>query len=187
MPCSEVNQKYPIWDETAGWCRSCTLADGGTLWDSVSKNCVSACPPTAPKPLNGVCARCGGKKDKGSYWNGYECVLTCPLGVSEGIVCRSCADLGQKKPFLFEGSCVASCPETAPAFDKSNTCTTCAKLSPQKPFWDAQKHACTACPAEAPNWNGSKCIAECPEVKTAPGKCRKCADISPQTPIWSDG
>lgn len=93
ITCAEDTQlERPVWNLSAKLCRSCTMADGGLLWDPDADKCASTCPDTFPMadPLN-FCRDCSPELDGGLFWNGVECVEKCPLAWDDNNVCKACA------------------------------------------------------------------------------------------------
>ncbi|MBQ3118082.1 MAG: hypothetical protein IJC11_07180, partial [Alphaproteobacteria bacterium] len=163
------------WDSTN---KKCVCSSGS--WSASSKKCVTTGSTQdtcyAPKVWSGgscktcyqvnnakpnwngsACAACPSGKP---YWDGTQCVATCPASkptYNANKVCVTCASLDSAKP----------------AWSTTNKkCDTCYAVNNAKPYWNGS--ACAACPTANPIWNGTTCTT-CP-LGTKGTNCTQCID-----------
>jgi hypothetical protein len=151
------------------------------------------CPSNLPSYnlSTGSCEACSGGTP---YWNGFECVATCPPLLphadSNNICIGPCVN---QAPIWdpYNKTCVRTCPTTYPV-NNNGTCQSCSDgLS-----WNNETKTCGTCPEQSvnsvcilcrdidinnPYWNGSSCTT-CPgggSVHWNGSSCTTCPDNLP--------
>ncbi|MBQ6855389.1 MAG: hypothetical protein IJO11_08165, partial [Alphaproteobacteria bacterium] len=105
---------------------------------------------------NAECVACSSVDENKPYWDGVECVATCPTEkayVADNVCVESCL---MDKPYVDNASCVSECPSDKPVPDVNKICQTCAEIDSSMPVWDAENKMCVAC-ANGTYWNGTSC------------------------------
>lgn len=166
-PCNcECPSNLPTWDANTQLCvPSCDKTCEGDEVLNIT-TCSCDCPPN--KPISGpnhTCKACGDVCGSSVVlsWNGSNCVGVCPKGLVWSAAdndCVSCYRLyGEERPFWVSGGKPGSGNSAGKVNGKiTSTTDTLCQVS-----FDG---SCEPCPAEAPIWDGSKCIPCC-KVKSA--------------------
>lgn len=166
-PCNcECPSNLPTWDANTQLCvPSCDKTCEGDEVLNIT-TCSCACPLNKPiSGANHTCKACGDVCGSSVVlsWNGSNCVGVCPKGLVWSAAdndCVSCYTLyGEERPLWVSGGKPGSGNSAGKVNGKitSTTDTLCQVSS---------DGSCEPCPAEAPIWDGSKCIPCC-KVKSA--------------------
>ena len=138
---------------TSAACLSCNTTSSFPNYLSDHSNCYDICPPGFFNTLTSTCG---------------TCLAPCATCITSDTQCLSC----QTGTYLFNSTCVASCPDTtyldgAECQPCSSGCLTCGTSSTQ----------CTSCnPASSiPYLHNQQCISSCPDGYLATGNaCSQC-------------
>ncbi|MBQ3117728.1 MAG: hypothetical protein IJC11_05355, partial [Alphaproteobacteria bacterium] len=143
-------------------CRKCIPDDCNTNkgFEYADGKCI--CSAQTPILQNAECVACSSVDETKPYWDGVECVATCPTEkpyVADNVCVESCPT---DKPYVDNASCVSECSTEKPVPDANNVCQSCAEVDTTKPVWDATNGACSTCEVvypETPVWDGTMCVA----------------------------
>ena len=160
----ECVTKCPVETQERGTTRVCftckEIATAYPMWDTTTEQCVPSCPNTTTKLTFK------------EYNSTYICVVNCTdQGTkypyySSG--CKACASVNNQDQGIWNPntrSCVPECPLETPLNTLDGyACVTCSDVHNASSHWDG--HACTYCPASAPNWHQIKqqCVQPCPDA-----------------------
>ncbi|MBE6456065.1 MAG: hypothetical protein E7014_06455 [Alphaproteobacteria bacterium] len=106
-------------------CRKCIPDDCNTNkgFEYADGKCI--CSAQTPILQNGECVACSSEDENKPYWDGVECVATCPTEkayVADNVCVESCP---MDKPYVDNASCVSECPTERPYLDDGVCVGTC--------------------------------------------------------------
>jgi len=143
LACTVCVDAEKVFDNTTGTCldpctqtADCSESTDGMCCDSERKVCRKCIPDdcnankgfeyadekcicSAQTPIlqNAECVACSSVDETKPYWNGVECVATCPTEkpyIADNVCVESCP---MDKPYVDNASCVSECPTERPNLD----------------------------------------------------------------------
>jgi proprotein convertase subtilisin/kexin type 5 len=160
--CNSCDPKCIICSASSTDCSSCTL-NGGNQAYLLNSTCISTCPDGTFSSTNpNICTSCDPK---------------CLLCDTSNTNCSSCTLNGTNKAYLFNSTCISSCPGGTFPSDNPNICNSCdSKCS----ACDTSSTNCSACTLSGANiayLYNMTCTVSCPTgtfSSSNPNICNSC-------------